>query len=222
MHLPCCIIILKIIKKEYFLAQNRSVLYVSLFIFFCAIFSYFYVDKFIAIYFHNFNSIANHACFSSFFRFITKLGESQYALIILFSLFISLRKKFPIVASQMIYLFSAVALSGIVVDIVKIIFARLRPNMLFEHDLYGFVGFKIGSQFNSLPSGHSATAFALAIGLALLFPRYKYLYFIIAIFIASSRVILTFHYLSDVLIGSLFGGLLALLLYKVYIAKIVA
>lgn len=198
------------------MSENRLVIYASLFVFSCAIFSYFHMDKSIAIYCYHFNAIANHIWITSFFHYITKLGESQYALIILFSLFIIFWKKIPTVANQMLYLFSAVALSGIIADIVKILVARLRPSMLFEHDVYGLVGFKLGAQFNSLPSGHSATAFALAIGFTLLFPRYKYLYLFIAFLVASSRVILTFHYLSDVLIGSLIGSVTAFFLYKIY------
>lgn len=204
------------------MTQNRSVVYVSLFVFSCAVFSYFYMDRPIALFFHNFNGSVDHAWFSTLFHAVTKLGESQYSLVILFFLFIIFRKKSSIVANQMIYLFSAVALSGIVVDILKIIFGRFRPHMLFDHHQYGFVGFKVGTAFNSLPSGHSTTAFALAIGLMLLFPRYKYLYLIIALFIASSRVVLTFHYLSDVLIGGLVGALTAFVLYKRYFSSIIS
>lgn len=198
------------------MSENKSVINVSLFVLLCAVFSYFYLDKSIAIFFHHFDISTNHAWIISLFHDITKIGESQYSLIILFSLFIIFRKRIPLFAHEMLYLFSAVALSGIIVDILKIVFGRFRPTMLFEHDLYGFIGFKMGTVFNSLPSGHSATAFALAIGLTLLFPKYKYIYLFIAVLIASSRVILTFHYLSDVLIGSLLGGLISFLFYQKY------
>lgn len=203
------------------MSENRLIIYVSQIIILLAIFSYFYIDRSIAIFFHNFDVLSNHVWFISIFHDITKLGESQYALLLLLSLFLIFRKKDPFISYQILYLFTAVAISGIFVDIVKIVFARYRPEMLFQHDLYGFVGFKMGALFNSLPSGHSATAFALAVGLTFIVPRYKNFYFSIAILVASSRVILTFHYLSDVLIGSLFGGIIAFILYKKYFDVII-
>lgn len=198
------------------MSEKRSIVYVSQFIILLATLSYFYIDKSIAIYFHNFNVTANHVWLTSIFHHITKLGESQYALLVLITLFFFFQKKVPLFAYQMLYLFSAVALSGITVDILKIVVARMRPDMLFQHDLYGFVGFTLGAQFNSLPSGHSATAAALAIGLTLLFPRYKSAYVLIAFLIIFSRVFLTFHYLSDTLIGALLGGIIAFVIYRKY------
>lgn len=198
------------------MSKNKSLFYFSCIVFLCAIFSYFYIDKFLAVYFHNLNSF----WITTVFHYITKIGDSQYSLVMFFLLFLFFRQNRPLLSQKMLYLFSVVAISGILADIVKIIFARVRPDMLFEHNLYGFVWFKMGSEFNSLPSGHSATAFALCVGLILLYPRYRYLYIFIAILVVMSRVILNFHYLSDTLIGALLGGLTALMIYRKYVVDL--
>lgn len=204
--------IFRILKKEFPLSENKPMLLVSFITFTCAIFSYFYIDQALAIYFHNIHTI----WVSTLFHCITKIGDSQYSLVLLFLLFILYRQQKPVLAHKILYLFSIVAISGILVDVIKVIVARERPNMLFDHELYGFVWFKMGSEFNSFPSGHSATAFALCIGLTLLFPKYKHLYIFIAILVVMSRVVLNFHYLSDTLIGSLLGGITALYIYQKY------
>jgi membrane-associated phospholipid phosphatase len=79
--------------------------------------------------------------------------------------------------------------------------------MLFENGDYGFILFSTGYKITSMPSGHTITAFSIATALYLLNKNcnLKYFYLIFAISIAMSRVVLTSHYLSDVLIGSLIG-----------------
>lgn len=198
------------------MSENKSLFYFSSIVFLCAIFSYFYIDKYLAVYFHNLNSF----WITTIFHYITKIGDSHYSLVMFFLFFLFFRQNRPFFAQKMLYLFSVVAISGILADIVKIIVARVRPDMLFESNLYGFVWFKIGSEFNSFPSGHSATAFALCVGLIFLYPRYKYLYIFIAILVVMSRVILNFHYLSDTLVGALLGGVTALVIYRKYVVDL--
>jgi len=194
------------------LSENKSIILTSLFVFLCAAFSFFYIDQVLALYFHN----LHNSWIITIFHYITKLGDSLYSLVLLSILFLFYRRQKPLFSQKMLYLLSIIILSGLVVDIIKIIVSRVRPAMLFEHDMYGFVWFKLGYEFNSLPSGHSATAFALCIGLSLLFPRYKYLFILIALLVVMSRVVLTCHYLSDILLGSLFGWLTALIIYRKY------
>jgi membrane-associated phospholipid phosphatase len=131
--------------------------------------------------------------------------------------FILLYQKNRLLSYQAFYIFGIVAVSGLLVDVIKIIVGRLRPDMLFDQGIYGFVGHHMGSEFNSMPSGHSATVFALSVGLTLLYPRYKFAFIAIAVVVGASRVILNYHYLSDVLVGSLIGGLIAYYVYQRYV-----
>ncbi len=60
----------------------------------------------------------------------------------------------------------------------------------------------------SFPSGHSITAFAMAVGLGLFFPSLLAGLLFCAVSIAISRVVLGMHFLSDVIAGSGIGALL--------------
>lgn len=57
----------------------------------------------------------------------------------------------------------------------------------------------------SFPSGHSITAFAVAISVGLFYPQLQGALLVAAFLIASSRIILGMHFLSDVLAGCALG-----------------
>jgi undecaprenyl-diphosphatase len=57
----------------------------------------------------------------------------------------------------------------------------------------------------SFPSGHTMTAFAVALPVALLFPQLTAPVYFAAGSIAVSRILLGMHFLSDVLAGGLVG-----------------
>lgn len=60
----------------------------------------------------------------------------------------------------------------------------------------------------SFPSGHSISAFAIALSIGLFYPELQVLLLLLAVLIAASRIVLGMHFLSDVLAGSLIGSLL--------------
>lgn len=68
----------------------------------------------------------------------------------------------------------------------------------------------------SFPSGHACYSFMMATLLATWFPRYRFLFFIIAGFIGWTRIYLGLHYPTDVIMGGLLGyGITNLFLYWV-------
>ena len=98
----------------------------------------------------------------------------------------------------------------------KMIVGRARPDLLFHGQVYGFFGLHTGASFWSFPSGHTTTIMALVFGLSALFPRYCYALIVAGLLVASSRIVLTQHYLSDVLAASYLALLeVGLLLYWV-------
>jgi undecaprenyl-diphosphatase len=65
----------------------------------------------------------------------------------------------------------------------------------------------------SFPSGHTMTAFAVAIPLSLFYPDLTIGLFFCALSIATSRILLGMHFLSDVVAGALIGTALGYLGY---------
>jgi len=57
----------------------------------------------------------------------------------------------------------------------------------------------------SFPSGHTMTAFAVAIPLSLFYPAVSVVLLVCALSIAMSRILLGMHFLSDVVAGALIG-----------------
>ena len=174
-----------------------------------AIISYFFVDKKLAHFF-----ASNPCCIKSFLGEFSRFGISKYYLIVSFLVAVITYKYSKKVYRASLYIFSTLAISGIVIILIKVIFARYRPPMLFNKELYGFNWFDFGYLVNSFPSGHSATAFSLFVALSLLAPKYKWVFLIFASLIALSRVALGVHFFSDILIGSLIGALTSIYLYS--------
>lgn len=192
--------------------QNKIFLWMSLLIVIAAIISYVFFDLPIAIYFYSLkNGLINKG-----FKIITKLGTSGWILTPSFLIFIIFRKKKEKFAQRALYLFFAVAISGIIVDIIKAIAGRFRPKVYFRDGLYGFDFFHIDYEYLSFPSGHSATALSAMIAFGIFWPKFRIHFLFTGIVIALSRVVITSHYLSDILIGSLIGALTSILLYQSY------
>jgi undecaprenyl-diphosphatase len=57
----------------------------------------------------------------------------------------------------------------------------------------------------SFPSGHTMTAFSVALVVSYFYPSLEAMLFFLALSIAVSRIVLGMHYLSDVLAGVVLG-----------------
>lgn len=148
------------------------------------------------------------------FQWITELGKSTGYLVGSFVLFIFFKyyRRRPVAANRALFLFVAVALSGLITDLIRPLVGRLRPKLLLEANLYGFDPFRIGYEYNSLPSGHATTVFALAAALTFFFPRWRLPLLSFAVVVCLSRIIVGAHYLSDVLAGAYVGLMTVFLL----------
>ncbi len=112
------------------------------------------------------------------------------------------------IGARALFLFTPIAVSGIVVEILKFIAGRARPRLWFEQQIYGFDPFSTGGYlWHGMPSGHTTTAFALAFSLIVLYPSRRLLWLSFGILIAVSRIAVDAHYLSDVCAGALLGWL---------------
>lgn len=104
-----------------------------------------------------------------------------------------------------LYIFVAIAGSGIIVNIVKQFIGRGRPPTFDEFGALVLHPFEFAYRFQSFPSGHATTAGALiAIGF-LVIPRWRLGLLLLGLAIAASRVVVGAHYPSDILAGLIFG-----------------
>lgn len=100
------------------------------------------------------------------------------------------------------FLWLSVMIPSMVCLALKAVLGRARPDLWFGHHLYGFYGFHTSAQYWSFPSGHTSTIMGFAFGCSILWSRFSGLFILMGIFVAASRVLLTQHYISDVLFAS--------------------
>ncbi|MGE3759326.1 MAG: phosphatase PAP2 family protein, partial [Pseudobdellovibrionaceae bacterium] len=101
--------------------------------------------------------------------------------------------------------FFALAAVGFVLHILKLSIGRQRPYMTETYESQVFSPFRM--DWNSFPSGHSQVVFTVATLAALVFPKWRVLYFILALALAFTRVITHQHFMSDILMGATVGFL---------------
>ena len=99
------------------------------------------------------------------------------------------------------FMLASIAASGLAVDLLKVVFGRTRPKLLFADGIYDFSWLGLAADYWSFPSGHTAAVAALATALWCLWPRHVLFYIALASVVAASQVVTGAHYLSDVVAG---------------------
>jgi membrane-associated phospholipid phosphatase len=159
----------------------------------------FYGKKPLHLYFNHLNSPFQDI----FFKYFTNFGDGWFAIGILIVLlfFINIRK--------IVIGLAAFLISGLVSQILKKVFFsdHLRPSKCFSPDQLHYVEGVALHSYNSFPSGHSTTAFAIFLFLAFVFKNkfYQVIFVIIACLTAYSRVYLSQHFFEDVAVGGIIG-----------------
>ncbi len=155
------------------------------------------------------------------FRYVTNLGFSGWFLVplgvtlLMFAVLKRADAPWPAqtvcraVATRLGFVFTAIAGPGIVVAIAKLVIGRARPNVPSD-DGWSFPVLDLHSHHASLPSGHTATAFAAAVAVGAIWPQSRMVMWTYAVVIAASRMIVHAHHPSDVIAGAMVGALGAL------------
>lgn len=108
------------------------------------------------------------------------------------------------------FAFVTIAGSGIVASLVKNLYGRARPEHLVGDAIFQLHSLSFRAKFASFPSGHSTTAGATAVVLALLFPRYARIILGLGLGVAITRILLEAHFPADVVAGLTLGAVFTL------------
>lgn len=155
-----------------------------------------------------------------FFKYATNLGDGILSIAIAAVLLLSGKRK------KSITLLLSYAYSGLIVQIAKRIFDMPRPRYFFEQISVKYDHYVQGVQMhdhNSFPSGHTASAFAIATAMVLVYKKKKISlgFLFAAVIVGYSRIYLAQHFLLDVIVGALAGTVCALVSYhQVYDLKL--
>lgn len=155
----------------------------------------------------------------AFFRWMTRWGESDWILVpsllgLVLAWIVSLvtRDRIRLWARQVLllssFIFLGVGVPGLVATLLKRIIGRARPAEWTAEAPLGFTPLNWDAYtYQSFPSGHSTTAFSLALTIAFLWPRTVWPMLALAALIAASRIVVGAHYLTDITAGAVLGTL---------------
>ncbi len=137
-----------------------------------------------------------------FFIYATYLGDGFFCLAVGILLFLFKRRfsGFLVIVSY--------ALSGIIAQILKYYVEEPRPAILLKDSDYRyFIDDVTLHNLHAFPSGHTASAFALAaiLSFSIKKKQYSILFLLGAILVGYSRIYLAQHFPDDVLAGAIIG-----------------
>lgn len=104
------------------------------------------------------------------------------------------------------FIFLSVAGAGISSALAKNVIGRARPELLAIDGPFYFRPLTFNSEFAAFPSGHSATAGAMAMSLALAFPALRPFVIALGVAICLSRQMIGAHWASDTIMGWAIGA----------------
>jgi len=143
---------------------------------------------------------------SQVLQWTTELGEGVYWLVPAAAVFaVAALRRWHNLARWAFAMFAAVGASGLLAAGAKVLVGKTRPKLWFNEGDFGFYPLTLGYDYASMPSGHATTCGAAATILALAFPTARWPILVAGILVASTRVFIHAHYLSDVLAGLALG-----------------
>jgi membrane-associated phospholipid phosphatase len=142
-----------------------------------------------------------------FFIYYTNLGDGFFCVAIALLLFLFKKKYLSLMV------FSSYAISGIIAQVLKYFILEERPAVYLKDSAYRyFIEDVTLHNMHAFPSGHTASAFAMAgvLSFAAENKKYSWLFFTLALSVGYSRMYLGQHFLDDVLAGAVLGFLTAI------------
>ncbi|MBO1110466.1 phosphatase PAP2 family protein [Bordetella petrii] len=108
------------------------------------------------------------------------------------------RAGFERLARYSMLLLATMSVGGLITLLLKKIVSRARPEVLLEQGWHGLGVPFAGDPYDSFPSSHTLTAFAVAAVIGQIAPRWRLPLLLVAAIVAVSRVVNRDHFLSDV------------------------
>lgn len=118
-------------------------------------------------------------------------------------------------SKSILYICTTVASAMLIGDVLKDIFGRARPPLLFEKSIYGFFPMTGEYLYYSFPSGHSIRIFSAMTAIGFVVPKLRLPALSLAVLVGVSRVLALKHYPSDVIFGAVIGITAALWGWKI-------
>jgi membrane-associated phospholipid phosphatase len=115
-----------------------------------------------------------------------------------------------------LFLIVSLALSGVLINGIKLVVGRARPPALFAT---GTAQFHPMSDFTtswSFPSGHSQSIWAAMTALAWIYPPLRVPCLVVAVLVSGSRVVVGAHFLSDVIAGAFLAVAVAVIVRRAF------
>jgi membrane-associated phospholipid phosphatase len=141
------------------------------------------------------------------------------------------RLVFATLSLRLGFLFSAVALPGLLTSILKPLIGRARPYLTGQPDAFFYAPFAYFRElfhgtmpfpeyaYGSMPSGHATTAVAIAVAFSAMWPRLWPAFWTFALVICLTRLTIAVHHPTDVMVGAAIGGLGALAIRNYFAAR---
>jgi undecaprenyl-diphosphatase len=171
------------------------------------------LDKKIFIFLNNLGSKP----FDHIWLLITKqFNWIPFFLILLYILFKNIGRKKTLVV--LLIVAAMIAFSDQTINLIKNNVQRLRP--CNDEELSGLIRIVKDSETFSYFSGHAANSIAAMMFLFLILRqhyKYSYLIFLYPLIFAYSRIYLGLHFPLDIISGYIFGSLVGILFYRLYL-----
>lgn len=155
-----------------------------------------------------------HSHFSdNIFIYLTYLGDGFFCVAIGVLLFLFRRRYLSLMV------LSSYAVSGIIAQVLKYFILEARPAVYLKGSTYPyFIENVTLHNFHAFPSGHTASAFALAgvLAFAVRNKNYSWLFLAGAALVGYSRIYLAQHFMDDVLAGAIIGFVCAVFCWLVF------
>jgi membrane-associated phospholipid phosphatase len=141
--------------------------------------------------------------------FAERLGNGGGVVAILIALVILDRR----VIGRVPQLLAASIGAGLLADCLKECVGRTRPHSLdlanatFSSTFHGWLPhFTTKAAELGFPSGHATTAAGLAVALAIMYPRGRWLFGLVVAAVMTQRVVVHAHFPTDVMVGAILGA----------------